>query len=79
MSTTVRISDETHQRFARLAEQTGRPMSRLLDEAADALERSLFFDQMADRWAALRDDESAWRSISEERATEAGGSADSSR
>lgn len=54
-------------------------MSRLLDEAADALERSLFFDEMTQRWDALRNDQSAWQSIEGERALEAGGLTDSSR
>jgi len=43
MSTTIRVSESTRDRFARLADSTGRPMTQLLDEAADALERRLFF------------------------------------
>jgi predicted transcriptional regulator len=45
MSTTIRVSEQTRDRFARLAAATGRPMTQLLDEAADALERRVFFDQ----------------------------------
>lgn len=42
-------------------------MIQLLDEAADALERRLFFDQMAERFEALRHDETAWAEIEAER------------
>jgi len=45
MSTTIRVSELTRDRFARLAKTTGRPMTQLLDEAADALERRIFLDQ----------------------------------
>ena len=70
MSTTIRVSEKTRDRFARLAESTGRPMTQLLDEAADALERRLFFEQMTDRFGALRTDEAAWAEIETERALE---------
>ena len=70
MSTTIRVSENTRDRFARLADSTGRPMTQLLDEAADALERRLFFDQMTDGFGALRNDEAAWAEIEAERALE---------
>jgi predicted transcriptional regulator len=35
MSTTIRVSEKTRDRFAPLAEATDRPMTQLLDEAAD--------------------------------------------
>lgn len=44
-------------------------MARLLDEAADALERRIFFDQLSTRYAELRDDPEMWREIETERAT----------
>jgi hypothetical protein len=47
-------------------------MSQLLDEAADALERRLFFDQFSARYAALRADRSAWSEIEAERTAEGG-------
>jgi predicted transcriptional regulator len=70
MSTTIRVSEETRDRFSKLAAATGRPMARLLDEAADALERRIFFDQLSTRYAELRDDPEAWREIENERVTE---------
>lgn len=47
-------------------------MTQLLDEAADALERRLFFDQMSERFEELRSDGSAWAEIEVERALEHG-------
>lgn len=72
MSTTIRVSEDTRDRFARLASETGRPMTQLLDEAAEALERRLFFDQMDTRYAELRSGSDAWADIESERAVEDG-------
>ena len=66
----MRVSDETRQRFARLADTTGRPMTQLVDEAVDALERRLFFDQLSDRYDELRGDTDAWAQIEMERSVE---------
>ena len=71
MSTTIRVSERTRDRFARLAKATGRPMSQLVDEAVDALERRVFFDQLSARYEALRADPAAWSEIESERATRA--------
>jgi predicted transcriptional regulator len=70
MSTTIRVDEKTRDRFAALARATGRPMTALLDEAADALERRLFFDQFASRYEELRSDPAAWAEIDAERAAE---------
>ena len=78
MSTTIRVSESTRDRFARLADSTGRPMTQLLDEAADALERRLFFDQMNERFDVLRHDEAAWAEMETERAVEHGAASDRS-
>jgi predicted transcriptional regulator len=72
MSTTIRVSEPTRDRFARLAQATGRPMSQLVDEAADALERRVFFDQLAAGYEVLRADSDAWGEIEAERAVESG-------
>ena len=47
-------------------------MTQLLDEAAEALERRLFFDQMDTRYAELRSGSDAWADIESERAVEDG-------
>jgi predicted transcriptional regulator len=79
MSTTIRVSERTRDRFASIAQATGRPMSQLLDEAADALERRVFFDRLSAGYEALRADSDAWGEIEAERALEGGALRDSSR
>ena len=70
MSTTIRVSQRTRDRFAKLADATGRPMTQLVDEAVDALERRVFFDQLSVGYDALRDDANAWAEIEVERRAE---------
>ena len=72
MSTTIRVTTPTHDRFARLAQATGRPMTQLLDEAADALERKLFFEQLNERYDELRGEPDAWAEVEAERQVESG-------
>lgn len=72
MSTTIRVSEQTRDRFAKLADVTGRPMTQLLDEAADSLERRIFFEKFSARYEELRADPSAWSEIEAERAGESG-------
>ena len=66
------MSETTRERFAKLADATGRPMTQLLDDAADALERRLFYEQLSRRYAELRNDPVAWADIEAERSTESG-------
>ena len=79
MSTTIRVSDATRDRFAALAKTTGKPMTDLLDQAVSALERDLFFSSLERRYAALRDDDTAWAEIIAERGFEANALRDASR
>ncbi len=53
-------------------------MTQLLDEAVDALERRVFFDQFSARYDALRTDSRAWGEIEAERAAESGATRDHS-
>lgn len=78
MSTTIRVSEETRDRFAELARATGRPMTQLVDEAVDALERRIFFDRLSTRYEELRADREAWDEIVAERRAESGALADRS-
>lgn len=78
MSTTIRVSEQTRDRFAQLADATGRSMTQLVDEAADALERRVFFERFSARYEELRDDPAAWGEIEVERAVEGGALRDSS-
>jgi predicted transcriptional regulator len=78
VTTTIRVSEPTRDRFAKLARATGRPMSQLVDEAADALERRVFFDQLSAGYEVLRADTDAWSAIQAERDTESGALRDNS-
>lgn len=79
MSTTIRVSEETRDRLAALAESTGRPMTRVLDEAVDALERRVFFDALNLRYGELFEDTGAKAGIEAERRAEEGALGDASR
>jgi predicted transcriptional regulator len=70
MSTTVRVSTTTRDRLAAMAETAGRPMTSIIDEALDALERRQFFAALNLRYGQLRDDVEQWSSIGAERAEE---------
>ena len=61
-----------------LADATGRPMTRVLDEAVDTLERKLFFDTCNRRYEELRSDPGAWLEIEQERRAEGGAIGDTS-
>jgi len=77
VSTTIRVSDATHDRLAALAKEIDRPMTEVVEAALDALERRRFFQALNDRYAELRDDEEAWGQIEAERRVESGALADS--
>jgi hypothetical protein len=47
-------------------------MKQFVDEAADALERQVFFDQLSARYEVLRGDPKEWREIEGERTLEGG-------
>ena len=79
MTTTIRVSEETRDRLAALAESTGRPMTRVLDEAVNALERRVFFDQLNRRFEELRQDPKSWEEIEAERRVEEIARGDASR
>jgi predicted transcriptional regulator len=72
VSTTIRVSEETRDRLASLATTTGRPMTRVLDDAVEALERKVFFDRFNRRYQELREDSAAWSEIEQERGVEDG-------
>jgi predicted transcriptional regulator len=79
MTTTIRVSEETRDRLAALAASTGRPMTRVLDEAVDALERRVFFDLLNRRYGALQQDAAARAEIEGEHRVEEGALGDAAR
>lgn len=78
MSTTIRVSERTRDRLASLATATGRPMTKVVDDAVDALERQVFFDVFNRRYQELRNDPDAWSEIEGERRAEEGSLGDRS-
>lgn len=70
MSTTIRVSEQTRDRFAQLSTQTGKSMTELVDQAADALERHVFFEQLNAGYRTLRADDTAWAEVEREREVE---------
>jgi len=78
VSTTIRVSEETRGRLAALADSTGRPMTKVVDDAVDALERRVFFERLAQRYGELRSDSAAWAEIEVERRLEEGTAGDTS-
>jgi predicted DNA-binding protein len=70
MSTTIRVSERTRDRLARISELTGRPMTQVLDDATEALERRMFFDELAAGFERMRDDPATWAAVEAERAAE---------
>ncbi|MCL5077262.1 MAG: antitoxin [Actinobacteria bacterium] len=79
MSTTIRVSEKTRDRFAKLATITGKPMTSLLEDAADVLEKQVFFAEFSERYAQLREDSDAWAEIEQERRSESAAMRDSSK
>ncbi len=78
MSTTIRVSAKTRDRIASLADASGQPMTAVVDEALDALERRRFFAGFNRRYEELRAEAETWREVEAERAAEADSLRDSS-
>lgn len=66
-STTVRISQDAKAVLQRMAQQTGRPMQAVLDEAVELYRRQRFLDEANAAFAALKADEEAWAAERAER------------
>ena len=69
---TVVISEKAHAVLRQLAEQTGQPLTEILDKALDAYRRQLFIEQLNAGYAALRADPAAWAEVEKERRSMAG-------
>ena len=67
-STTVRISEQTHQRLRELAEQAGEPMQAVMDKAIDQYRRQKFLEECHVAYCALQQDPAAWKDYQEETA-----------
>lgn len=67
-SLTVRISNTSHKLLQELAEESGRTMQAVLDEALEAYRRQCFLEGLSADFAALRADPEAWAEEAAERA-----------
>jgi hypothetical protein len=63
----TRITEETRERIARLAEQTGKSQQEVIDVAVRIYERELFLTQVNEGYAALRGNDAAWADELKER------------
>ena len=59
-SVTVRVNQGTHAALRRLARDSGRSMTEVLDQAIETYHRQRFLDEVNTAYAALREDASAW-------------------
>jgi predicted transcriptional regulator len=67
-STTVRVSEETHELLRKLAAATGEPMQRVLERAVENYRREQFFAELDAAYARLQADPVAWEEELAERA-----------
>jgi predicted transcriptional regulator len=67
-STTVRVTEHTHQMLRELAETTGEPMQQVLESAVERYRRERFFAELHAAYGRLRADRIAWDEELAERA-----------
>ena len=67
-STTVRVSEETHELLRRLAAATGEPLQKVLERAVENYRRDRFFVELDAAYERLQADPAAWAEELEERA-----------
>lgn len=67
-TTTVRLGDDVCHRLKRVALKRGRPVASTVEEAIERYRRKLFLERAAASYAALRQDDAAWRDLEAERA-----------
>jgi predicted transcriptional regulator len=66
-STTVRVTEHTHELLRELAAATGEPLQRVLEEAVERYRRERFFADLHAAYARLAGDR-AWAAELDERA-----------
>ncbi|MFW6156268.1 MAG: toxin-antitoxin system protein [Armatimonadota bacterium] len=68
MSSTVRVSDETHSALRELSERRGQSMTQVLAEAVERLRHEDLLRRTNEAYAAIREDPEAWDELLRERA-----------
>jgi predicted transcriptional regulator len=67
-STTVRVSEHTHDLLHKLAAATGEPLQKVLERAVENYRREQFFAELDAAYARLQADPVAWEEELAERA-----------
>ena len=67
-SETVRIKPETHAKLRHLADESGKSMPEMLDQAVESLRRQRLLDSANEAYARLKQDPKQWQAELEERA-----------
>ena len=67
-STTVRVSEHTHELLRKLAASTGEPLQKVLERAVEHYRREQFFVELDAAYARLQADPVAWADELAERA-----------
>jgi predicted transcriptional regulator len=67
-STTVRVSEHTHELLRKLAEATGEPLQMVLERAVESYRREQFYAEFNAAFERLRADPVAWEEELAERA-----------
>jgi len=67
MATTVRVRKEAHEALKRMSKSRGVPITQLVEEAIERLEREEFWREFNEAYARLREDPQAWAEVLAER------------
>ena len=67
-STTVRVTERTHEVLRKLAAATGQPLQQVLEQAVENYRREQFFAELNAAYARLQADPAAWEEELAERA-----------
>lgn len=67
MSQTVRIRPETHVKLKAIAEEQGKPLSEVLEDAVEVLRRQRILEATDEAYAAMKRDPKAWKAEQAER------------
>ena len=67
-STTVRVSEHTHEQLRKLAASTGEPLQKVLERAVENYRRQQFYAEFNAAFERLRADPVAWEEELAERA-----------
>jgi len=67
-STTVRVTEHTHEVLRELAAATGESLQRVLEEAVERYRRERFFADLSAAYGRLAADPAAWKEELAERA-----------